>query len=93
MKPSHQIIKHPVISEKGTEIAEKNNQYIFSVGKSANKIEIKKAVQDIYNVTVLKVNTMNVQGKKKRVRAQEGRTSSWKKAIVTLKDGDKIEYA
>ncbi|MDP8219582.1 MAG: 50S ribosomal protein L23 [Candidatus Theseobacter exili] len=92
MKPSHQIIMHPVISEKGTELAEKNNQYVFSVGKSANKIEIKKAIQDIYNVTVLKVNTMNVQGKKKRVRAQEGRTSSWKKAIVTLKDGDKIEY-
>ena len=92
MKPSYQVIKHPVISEKGTELTEKNNQYIFSVSTDANKIEIKKAIQDLYNVTVKSVNTMNVSGKKKRMRFKEGRTSSWKKAIVTLKDGDKIEF-
>ena len=67
------------------------NKYIFWVAKDANKIEIKKAVRDIYKVTPTKVNVISVKGKKKRLRSHEGRTSDWKKALVTLKSGDKID--
>ena len=92
MKANHQIILHPVISEKGTALTEKENKYIFSVGKKANKIEIKKTIEEMFKVKVLSVNTAHVAGKKKRIRQQMGLTSSWKKAIVTLREGDKIEF-
>jgi large subunit ribosomal protein L23 len=67
------------------------NKYLFWVDKNANKIEIRKAVEGIYKVTVNNVNTLKVKGKPKRVRYTMGRTSDWKKAIVTLKEGDKID--
>jgi large subunit ribosomal protein L23 len=67
------------------------NKYLFWVDKKANKIEIKKAVEHIYNVTVMKVNTQMARGKKRRVRYVEGKTPDRKKAIVQLKQGDKIE--
>jgi large subunit ribosomal protein L23 len=67
------------------------NKYLFWVDKNANKIEIRKAVEGIYKVTVNNVNTLKVKGKPKRVRYTMGKTSDWKKAIVTLKEGDKID--
>ena len=68
-------------------------KYLFWVDKAANKIEIKKAVEEIYKVKVKSVNTLTMRGKKKRVRFIEGKTPDWKKAVVTLKAGDKIDVA
>lgn len=79
----------PLQTEKGTEL-QKNNQYLFAVATRANKLEIKKAVEDIYKVKVKSVNTLVVPGKPKRVRYKLGYTSDWKKALVILKEG-KIE--
>jgi large subunit ribosomal protein L23 len=92
MKTSYDIIKHIIRSEKGSSMLAEN-KYIFHVAGDANKIQIKQAVEEIYNVTVKKVNTLNLGGKWKRVRYKEGKTSDWKKAIVTLKQGDKIDIA
>lgn len=77
-------------TEKGSEQVVKN-KYLFSVKKTANKIQIKKAVEDLYRVKVMTVNTQVVSGKLKRVRAQLGHTPDWKKAVVTLKAGQKID--
>jgi len=87
----YKIIKRPVISEKSTILSERDNKYVFEVSLDANKIQIKKAVEDIFKVGVTKVRTMRMRGKLKRVRLQYGRTPEWKKAIVTLKKGDSIE--
>jgi large subunit ribosomal protein L23 len=84
------IIIRPVITEKATELA-KQNKYVFRVHKKANKDMIEKAINSIFGVTPVKVNVMIVRGKRKRVRYNYGYTASWKKAIVTLKEGDKIE--
>ncbi len=92
MNTSYDIIKHIVRTEKGSDMLAEN-KYIFHVATGANKIQIKQAVEEIYNVTVKKVNTLNAQGKWRRVRYKEGKTPDWKKAIVTLKQGDKIEIA
>lgn len=92
MSPSRQIIQKVLLTEKGSRLQEQFNQYLFRVDPRANKMEIKKAVEDAFNVTVVKVNVMNRKGKKKRLRTQTpGRTSSWKRAVVTLKEGDKID--
>ena len=72
-------------------VQQEDRKYFFSVAGVANKIQIKKAVEDIYKVKVADVNTQRVPGKLKRVRQQVGKTPEWKKAIVTLKDGHKIE--
>lgn len=87
----YKIIKRPVISEKSTLLTESHNKYVFEVAPEANKIQIKKAVEDIFKVAVVKVRTMRMPGKTKRVRLQIGRTPEWKKAVVTLKQGDRIE--
>jgi large subunit ribosomal protein L23 len=92
MNDSYNILKTLLRTEKGVAQAEKN-KYFFTVRKSANKIQIKKAVEDVYKVKVVDVNTQVVPGKLKRVRYQAGMTSEWKKAIVTLKDGQKIDLA
>ena len=92
MKSSYDVLKNLIRTEKGTEML-KSNKYIFRVMESANKVEIKRAVEEVYNVTVTKVNTAIMQGKWKRLRYQEGKTPDWKKAMVTLKDGDRIEIA
>ncbi len=86
-----EIIIHPIITEKSNEKQE-FGKYCFKVNKRANKKEIITAVRDTFNVEPVSCNVMNVRGKKKRVRYKEGYTSSWKKAIVTLKEGDKIEF-
>ncbi len=87
----HKIIKRPVISEKATVLSEKQNKYVFEVAPGANKIQIKKAVEELFKVSVTAVRTMRVPGKRKRVRYHIGSTPEWKKAIVTLKQGDRIE--
>ncbi|RJP20147.1 MAG: 50S ribosomal protein L23 [Candidatus Abyssobacteria bacterium SURF_5] len=87
----HQIIRRPAISEKGTILTERHNKYVFEVATDANKLQVKQAVEEIFKVTVTRVNTMRVAGKKKRVRYKVGYTPEWKKAIVTLKQGDRIE--
>jgi large subunit ribosomal protein L23 len=86
----YDIIKTLIRTEKGT-FLEPDRKYLFKVSKSSNKIEIKRAVEEIYKVKVQDVNTSIVRGKLKRVRQEQGRTSSWKKAVVTLKEGQKIE--
>ena len=90
-KIAQHVIISPVITEKSTELGQ-NRKYAFRVDDKASKVDIKNAIQDIFKVKVTSVNTMNVKGKWKRVRAQIGKTASWKKAIVTLKEGDKIEF-
>ena len=88
---SFDIIKTARLTEKGTRQGDKLNQYTVVADPRANKIQIKQAVQELFKVKVLRVNTMNVRGKARRQRtAQAGVTNTWKKAIVTLKQGDKI---
>ena len=92
MSESYSVLNTLLRTEKGSSQVEAN-KYIFSVRKTANKIQIKKAVEDIYKVKVTGVNTQVMPGKLKRVRAQLGRTPDWKKAVVTLKEGQKIDLA
>ena len=87
---ARQIIIRPVITERSFDMQE-YNRFTFEVAKTASKIEIAKAVEEIFDVKVLKVNTVNVKSKKKRMRNIEGKTRTWKKAIVTLAEGDTIE--
>jgi large subunit ribosomal protein L23 len=92
MKSVYSIIKYPTITEKATTLASNQNQYVFEVATTANKKEIKDAVEKCFNVKVKSVNTMNVIGKMKRVRYKAGRTAAKKKAIVTLQKDNKIDY-
>ena len=84
------IIIKPVVTEKSIGLME-NNKYVFKVALSANKIEIKKAVEEIFKVKVVDVNTVRVKGKEKRMGRSVGKTSDYKKAIVQLAEGDSIE--
>jgi large subunit ribosomal protein L23 len=85
------IIKTVRVTEKGTRQGEKLNQYTVVADPRANKIQIRQAVQELFKVKVIRVNTLNVRGKIRRQRrSDEGWTNAWKKAIVTLKDGDRI---
>jgi large subunit ribosomal protein L23 len=90
MKDYTEIIIAPVITEKSAVQAE-NNVYTFKVAANANKIEIKKAIEAAYGVKVVKVNTLNTKSKTKRVGRYTGKTQTYKKAFITLADGDKIE--
>ena len=92
MRAAYSVIISPVISEKGTALSQNTPKAMFRVDPKANKIEIRKAIEELYPVKVRKVNIMNVSGKSRRYRYKVGRTSSWKKAIVTLREGDKIEF-
>ena len=90
MKNSADIIKRVLLTEKGTRLAEEQNKYLFRVAKTANKIEIKRAVEELFNVRVMAVNTMCRKGKKKRERtAHSGATADWKRAVVTVHEEDK----
>lgn len=85
------IVKTIRVTEKGTSQSEKNNQYTIVADRRASKPQIKSAVQDLFKVKVLKVNTLHVQGKTRRKYTKhQGKTADWKKAVVTLKEGDKI---
>jgi large subunit ribosomal protein L23 len=91
MNDPRDIVIRPVISEKSYDMIELN-RYTFEVAKTASKPQIAQAITEIFGVTVSKVNTMNVNGKPRRVRAAKGKTRDWKKAVVTLKEGDSIEF-
>ena len=80
------------MTEKTLSLKEQTNQYAFGVNPRANKVQIKDCVEKTFKVSVLGVRTMNVRGKKKRMGKYQGFKSSWKKALVTLKQGDTIEY-
>ena len=90
MKDPREVIIRPVITEHSYDMMN-NNCYTFEVAKNSNKVEIAQAIEAIFNVKVVKVNTLNVKSKPKRVRYQLGRTRTWKKAMVTLAEGDSIE--
>jgi large subunit ribosomal protein L23 len=86
-----QIIKTVRVTEKGTTQAEKFNQYTVVADRRANKIQIRAAVEELFKVKVVRVNSLNVRGKFRRQRtAQAGQAPDWKKALVTLKEGDRI---
>lgn len=92
MKDATKIIIRPLVTEKGTMLRDMANQVMFAVDKNANKIEIKTAVEQLFNVKVEDVRTMVNKGKNKRYGRFEYDRSDWKKAIVTLKEGDSIEF-
>ncbi|OVE77013.1 50S ribosomal protein L23 [bacterium E08(2017)] len=94
MKDLSKVVRKLQITEKGTDLKYAHNQYLFEVDKQANKLEIKAAVEQLFNVTVTKVNTMRYSGKKKRERTVKfGKRADWKRAVVTLKEGDQIEVS
>jgi len=86
------IILEPVVTEKTTRKRETTNEVAFKVAKNANKIEIRNAIEELFDVHVRKVRTIAMHGKIKRLGRFEGKRASWKKAIVTLKEGDAIEF-
>ncbi len=90
IKSAYDIIKNMMRTEKGHGMLPQN-KYVFKVDTRANKVEVKNAVEELYKVKVDAVHMMNVKGKRRRVRFREGMTSSWKKAIVTLKPESRIE--
>jgi len=87
----HQVIIRPVISEKSYNLIEGEGQYTFQVDRRANKNHIKNAIEGAFDVSVAKVNTVNVKSKPKRQGLTRGRTATWKKAVVKLAPGDRIE--
>jgi large subunit ribosomal protein L23 len=87
----HQIIIKPVISEKSYNLIETENQYTFQVDKRANKNQIKRSIEEAFDVQVHKVNTVNVKSKPKRQGFYRGRTATWKKAVIRLAEGERIE--
>ena len=92
MKDPYQILVKPVITEKATLLQERAiPQYTFRVAITANKREIKKAIETAFRVRVKSVNTIRMKGKVKRVRVQEGRRPNWKKALVTLHKGEQLD--
>jgi len=91
MRNVHDVIIRPVVTEKSTDQLEKNSAYTFVVANEANKIEIAKAVEELFNVKVREVRTMRYMGKQRRIGKFVGRRSSWKKAVVTLREGETIE--
>lgn len=91
MRTSYEIIKSILRTEKSSNVLEPNRQYVFAVASSANKIQIRQAVEEIYKVKVASVNSFILPGKRKRVRQEFGHTKDWKKAVVTLREGNKIE--
>ena len=91
MKDVRSIVKRALITEKGTVLRELRNQYFFEVARDANKIEIKRAVESIFNVKVKAVQTLQIRGKIKRQGRFAGKRSDWKKAVVTLQPDHKIE--
>lgn len=92
MKDLRQVLKRPLVTEKGSIAREMGNQVVFEVDSRATKIEVRQAVEKIFNVAVLKVRTANFEGKKKRHGLKVGKRSNWKKAYVTLAPGQSVEF-
>ncbi len=91
MKDLSKVIVRPMITEQGTQMRDQHNQYYFRVLPEANKLEIKQAVEHFFGVSVTQVRTMNYRGKVKRMGRFEGKRADWKKAVVTLAEGDTID--
>lgn len=90
---AREVIKRPLIlTEKGTTAREKLNKYTFEVARAANKVEIGNAVESLFGVTVIDVNTSIVRGRLRRMGRGHAKTQNWKKAVVTLKTGEKIDF-
>ena len=85
------VIKKPLVTEKATQVTASHNQYVFEVDVSSNRHEIRNAIEELYKVKVEKVRTLIVRGKIKNFRQRSGKRPNWKKAYVTLKEGNKIE--
>jgi large subunit ribosomal protein L23 len=92
MREAQEIIQAPLVTEKGSLLGEKTNQVLFRVRPDANKIEVKRAIETLFKVKVLKVRMIRYLGKIRRVGRNTGRLPQWKKAYVTLKQGDKIDF-
>jgi large subunit ribosomal protein L23 len=92
MKDTQRVIRRPMVTEKSTRQKEEGRQYVFEVHRDANKIEIQSAVERLFKVKVLQVRTSNVLGKVKRLGRRYGKRPDWKKAVVTLKEGDRIDF-
>ena len=96
MKSNYLILKRPILTEKMLKLQEAKGQYAFEVDENANKIEVKRAIQEKFDVTVENVNIIRVKGKSKRLNTRRGITTGkrpdWKKAIVTLREGDSINF-
>jgi large subunit ribosomal protein L23 len=92
MREAQKIVRRPLVTEKSTRQKEEGRQYVFEVDPNANKIEIQRAVEQLFKVTVVQVRTANVLGKLKRLGRRYGKRPDWKRAIVTLKEGDRIDF-
>ena len=92
MSNLYKVIKRPIISEKGTLLSETNNAFVFEVDAASNRQEIRQAVEKLFNVKVAGVRTLMVQGKLKRTGRNVIKNQNWKKAVVTLKEGHKIQF-
>jgi len=92
MKSEKNIIRRPIITEKATWLKENENKYVFEVEKKCNKIEIKKAIEELFKVTVKSVRTYSTHGKVRSRGRFSGRRADWKRAIVQLEEGDTIEF-
>ena len=91
MKAAREIIVRPLLTEKGASLQERGNKYLFQVGRKVNKSEIKKAIEEIFKVHVVSVRTIRMPGKRKRMGRFEGKRPDWKKAVITVKEGESIE--
>lgn len=91
MNNLHSVILRPLVTEKSTDRLEKDGAYSFVVAKNANKVQIAKAIETLFNVSVSGVRTMQYRGKERRMGRHLGRRPAWKKAVVTLREGDTIE--
>ncbi len=87
----YEVLRRPLVTEKNTAIQAPRGKYVFEVAAEANKEQVKQAVEKAFNVSVTRVNVMTISGKRRRIRGRMIMTPPWKKAIVTLKPGDKIE--
>ena len=92
MPNQNAVIRRPVITERASELQEKQGKYVFEVLVGSNKIDISRAVESMFDVDVVKVNTSNMHGKIKRLGRFQGRRSNWKKAVVTLAQGHTIDF-
>ena len=92
MAELHEILIRPIVTEKSMVLAETENTYLFEVGTGANKIQIRQAVESVFGVCVDDVRTLNVRGKNKRFGRHTGKRSNWKKAYVTLAEGNTLDF-
>lgn len=89
---AYEVLRRPILTEKSSYQADTLHRYTFEVDVRANKLDVRRAVEEVFDVAVENVNIMNVRGKPRRFGRREGRTSDWKKAIVTLAPGETISF-